>query len=168
MQASHGWVISAILTVTSFAPALAERTPADTGATWTESGQATWYGPRHAGHRTTSGERFDPAQLTAAHSSLPLGSWVRVTVEGTGASVVVRVNDREPPHGVRCIDLSHAAAARLGIVRTGVADVTLARVSGPAAIEVAEAPDDATSVDQPRPRAVNSRHGRRHTHRARQ
>jgi len=168
MQASHGWVISAILTAAAFTPALAERTPADASTAWRESGQATWYGPRHAGHRTTSGERFDPAKLTAAHSSLPLGSWVRVTVDGTGASVVVRVNDREPPHGVRCIDLSHAAAARLGIVRSGVADVTLARVSGPAAVEVADAPDDATSVDQPRPRAVSSRHGRRHTRHARQ
>ncbi len=168
MQASHGWIVSAAILTAAFSPAHAGQSPADARTAWTESGEATWYGPRHEGHRTTSGERFDPKKLTAAHPSLPIGSWVRVTVEGTGATVVVRVNDREPPHGVRCIDLSRAAAARLGFVGRGVADVTLARVSGPEAVEVADAPDDARSVDQPHPRAVSSRHGRRHTHHARQ
>ena len=134
----------------------------DTGSGWSEQGEATWYGPRHAGHRTTSGEVFDPGKMTAAHPSLPLGSWVRVTVDNTGASVVVRVNDREPPHGVRCIDLSHEAAARLGIVARGHADVSLAQVSGPDTdTEVAEAPDDAQPVE-----AVSARHGRRHRHHA--
>ena len=129
---------------------------------WSERGEATWYGPRHAGHRTTSGETFDPSKMTAAHPSLPLGTWVRVTVDNTGASVVVRVNDREPPHGVRCIDLSHEAAARLGIVARGHADVSIAAVSGPEATEVAEAPDDAQPVEH----AVSARHGRRHRHHA--
>lgn len=108
---------------------------------WTENGEATWYGPRHAGLRTTSGEIFNPNKMTAAHPSLPLGSWVRVTLAQNGRSVVVRVNDREPPHGVRCIDLSHEAARRLGIVSQGVADVTLTQLTGAEAVEVAEAPE---------------------------
>ena len=85
-------------------------------AAWSESGEASWYGPRHEGMRTTSGEVFDGSRMTAAHSSLPIGSYVRVTLQRSGRSIIVRVNDREPPHGVRCIDLSRAAAARLGIV----------------------------------------------------
>jgi rare lipoprotein A len=165
MQPSARWLVSAALLAGALPPAYADPTPAGAGAGWTESGEATWYGPRHQGHRTTSGERFDPEKLTAAHPSLPIGAWVRVTVDNTGASVVVRVNDREPHHGVRCIDLSHAAAARLGIIRSGVADVTLAQVSGPDTVEVAEAPEDAQPVGVQR---LSARHGRPHRHRARQ
>ncbi len=137
------------------------------GSAYTESGQASWYGPRHDGLRTTSGERFDSSKMTAAHASLPLGSYVRVTDTSTGHSIVVRVNDREPPHGVRCIDLSHAAAARLGFAARGVADVTLAQISAEeaqgAGEELAEAPEDAAAADPARPIAP---HGRRHRHRA--
>jgi rare lipoprotein A len=135
---------------------------------WTESGEASWYGPRHAGRRTSDGEVFDPRKLTAAHPSLPLGTWVRVTVQDTGASIVVKINDREPPHGVRCIDLSHAAAVKLGFASRGVADVTLAQVSGPDTpdtVEVAEAPDD---VQPAIAGHVSARHGRPHRHRAHQ
>jgi rare lipoprotein A (peptidoglycan hydrolase) len=135
---------------------------------YTESGEATWYGPRHEGQRTTSGERFDSSKMTAAHSSLPMGSFVRVTMEQTGRSIVVRVNDREPPHGVRCIDLSRAAAARLGFLGRGVASVTLAQISREEATEVAEAPEDAVADDAgSAPPRANARHGRRHTRHAR-
>ena len=130
-----------------------------------ESGEASWYGPRHEGHRTSSGEIFDSNKFTAAHASLPLGSYVRVTVQSTGASLVVKVNDREPPHGVRCIDLSHAAAARLGIVSRGVADVTIASATRDEAVEVAEAPDDMAPRHVYAP--VNRRHGLLHRHHAR-
>ena len=145
---------------------------ADTGqargaeAAYTESGEASWYGPRHEGLRTTSGERFDSSKLTAAHASLPMGSYVRVTVEQTGRSIVVRVNDREPPHGVRCIDLSHAAAERLGIAARGVANVTLAQVSADDATEVAEVPEEAGlgAHHAARPlRTAIGRRGRLHT-----
>jgi rare lipoprotein A len=131
-----------------------------------ESGEASWYGPRHEGRRTTSGEVFDSNKLTAAHPSLPLGSYVRVTVQSTGRSIVVRVNDREPPHGVRCIDLSHAAAARLGIVGRGIADVTLATASRQElAEELAEAPEDAAPVEAPaRHRTITARHHHTHHH----
>jgi rare lipoprotein A len=150
-------------------PASAAPTLSDAAA-YTESGQATWYGPRHEGQRTTSGERFDSRKLTAAHPSLPMGSYVRVTVAQTGRSIVVRVNDREPPHGVRCIDLSRAAASRLGIVARGVADVTLAQVDqadAADATELAEAPDDATPIEAHRTgKRASAPHGRRHTRRA--
>jgi rare lipoprotein A len=125
-----------------------------------ESGEATWYGPRHEGRRTSSGEVFNSRKLTAAHASLPLGSYVRVTVQATGRSIVVKVNDREPPHGVRCIDLSREAASRLGIVSRGVADVTLDSAAPGEATELAEAPDDAA------PRVASARH-RASTHHAR-
>jgi rare lipoprotein A len=126
-----------------------------------DSGQASWYGPRHEGRRTTSGEVFDSHKLTAAHASLPLGSYVRVVVQGTGRSIVVKVNDREPPHGVRCIDLSRAAAAKLGIVNRGLADVTLEAASkADASEELAEAPDSAVPVEV----SYHSRHHRRHHH----
>jgi len=124
-----------------------------------DSGEASWYGPRHEGRRTSSGEVFDSHKLTAAHASLPLGSYVRVIVQDTGRSIVVKVNDREPPHGVRCIDLSRAAAARLGIVHRGIANVTLQAVSSQDEVELAEAPDDSRPVEASRRRA--------HAHRAR-
>ena len=143
-------------------------------SSYTESGQASWYGPRHEGLRTTSGEPFDSTKMTAAHASLPLGSYVRVTDTSTGRSIVVRVNDREPPHGVRCIDLSRAAATRLGFAARGVADVTLAQISAEEAQgadeELAEAPDNATDAEtasaQARTARATAQHGRRHTHRA--
>jgi rare lipoprotein A len=145
--------------------AAADTVPGFGSPRFIESGEASWYGPRHEGLRTTSGEVFDSSKLTAAHPSLPLGSYVRVTVQDTGRSIVVKVNDREPPHGVRCIDLSRAAAARLGIVGRGVADVTLERASRDEATELAEAPDD--GMAGPAAPTVSSRHGRPHRRHAR-
>lgn len=88
-------------------------------------GMASYYGREFAGHRTASGEPFDPAAYTAAHRTLPFGSHVRVT-NAAGKSVVVTINDRGPFHGGRVIDLSQAAAAELGIVRAGSGRVQLA------------------------------------------
>jgi len=89
-------------------------------------GMASYYGNELAGNRTASGERFDPAQLTAAHRSLPFGSLVRVTNTSNGDSVVVRINDRGPfAHG-RVIDVSTAAAREIGMHRSGTARVKLA------------------------------------------
>ena len=89
------------------------------------TGLASWYGKRYQGRATASGERFDMKQLTAAHRSLPFGSKVLVTCPSTGRSVVVRVNDRGPRRRGRIIDLSRAAAERLGILNSGVAQVVL-------------------------------------------
>ena len=112
------------------------------GAGWEQSGEASWYGGNFVGGRTSSGERFDPRAMTAAHTTLPLGSRVRVTRQDTGASIVVSVNDRLPAHRQRIIDLSRGAAVRLGIVNRGVAWVTLTP-AGPGDVEeVAEVPDE--------------------------
>jgi peptidoglycan lytic transglycosylase len=80
-----------------------------------ETGLASWYGAKHHGRRTASGERFDQKALTAAHPTLPWGSIVRVTSLVNGKSVDVRVNDRGPFIKGRIIDLSRAAARALGM-----------------------------------------------------
>src|SRR5690606_7269792 len=82
-------------------------------------GVATWYGKRYHGQKTSSGEVYDMYALTAAHTILPLPSYARVTNLANGKSVVVRVNDRGPFHEDRLIDLSYAAAHRIGIVQQG-------------------------------------------------
>jgi rare lipoprotein A len=89
---------------------------------------ATFYAARFAGRRTASGERYDPEAMTAAHRSLPLGTWLRVTrIDAAGAplspAVMVRVNDRGPYAAGRILDLSLAAARRLGMLRAGVVRV---------------------------------------------
>ena len=147
--------------------ARADQTPRvhDAADAYTESGEASWYGLRHEGMRTTSGEPFDSTKMTAAHASLPLGTLVRVTDTRSGRSIVVRVNDREPSHGVRCIDLSRAAAVKLGFAARGVADVTLAQVSADeASQELAEAPEGAQTIEASA--RATAQHGRRHTRRA--
>lgn len=89
----------------------------------TQSGKASWYGPRFHGKPTASGEVFDQGLLTAAHNTLPLGSRAKVTNLANGNSVEVKINDRGPFVPGRIIDLSHAAAGALGIVESGVAQV---------------------------------------------
>lgn len=109
-------------------PAAAQELPVDQAAENNEigSGMASYYGRELAGNRTASGERFDPAQLTAAHRTLPFGSLVRVTNTANGDSVVVRINDRGPFSHGRVIDVSHAAAREIGMHRSGTARVKLA------------------------------------------
>ena len=80
-----------------------------------QSGEASWYAQKFQGRRTASGERCDARLLTAAHRTLPLGTYVRVTSLATMKSVVVRVNDRGPFIKGRVIDLSYAAASGLGL-----------------------------------------------------
>lgn len=94
-------------------------------ASWTqESGLASYYGPAHQGRRTAAGTRFEQKALTAAHPWLPFGTRVRVTVEGTGRSVIVVITDRLYSSR-RIVDLSLAAAQTLGMIRQGVATVSL-------------------------------------------
>ena len=95
-------------------------------------GYATWYGAALAGRPTASGERFDPSKMTAAHRSLPFGTWVDVTRVDTGQSVRVRITDRGPfGHEERIIDLSHEAAKELGILKTGVTRVKVTILQAP-------------------------------------
>ena len=86
---------------------------------------ASWYGRQHHGKRTASGEPYDMNALTAAHRSLPLGTRVVVTNLDNGRSIEVRINDRGPYTDGRVIDLSYAAARRLGAVGAGVVRVGL-------------------------------------------
>jgi len=86
---------------------------------WIEVGQASWYGLRFQGHKTATGESYDMNQLTCAHRSLPLGSWVRVTNLKNKKSIVVRVNDRGPALDNRIVDLSYAAAKAVGLAGIG-------------------------------------------------
>ena len=84
-----------------------------------EQGIASWYGTKFHGRRTSSGETYDMYAMTAAHKTLPLPTYARVTNKKNGRSIIVRINDRGPFHENRIIDLSYAAATRLGIVTTG-------------------------------------------------
>lgn len=88
-------------------------------------GNASWYGHKFHRKRTASGALFDVEALTAAHRSLPLHSWAKVTALGSGKSVVVQINDRGPHIRSRLIDVSHAAAEELGILARGVAKVSV-------------------------------------------
>lgn len=90
-----------------------------------ERGQASWYGKKFHGHLTSNGEIYDMYSMTAAHKTLPLPSYVKVTNLDNGKSTVVRVNDRGPFHDGRIIDLSYAAAYKLGVVQTGTAKVEI-------------------------------------------
>lgn len=97
-----------------------------------QRGLASWYGAALHGRRTANGERFNMKAMTAAHRSLPLPSWVRVTNLANGRSIVVRINDRGPYAHNRIVDLSHAAASQLDLIHGGVGQVMVERVEAPA------------------------------------
>ena len=90
-----------------------------------QRGLASWYGKKFHGHLTSNGETYDMYAMTAAHKNLPLPTYVRVTNLDNGKLVIVRVNDRGPFHGDRVIDLSYAAASKLGYHKKGVAQVLI-------------------------------------------
>lgn len=92
---------------------------------YNERGVASWYGEKFHGHKTSNGEIFDMYQISAAHKSLPIPSFLNVTNLDNNRSLVVRVNDRGPFHGDRVIDLSYAAAVLLGYADKGTARVQL-------------------------------------------
>ena len=98
---------------------------------FSQTGMASWYGRQFHGRKTASGETFDMNALTAAHRSLPLNCFIRVTNKTNGKSVVVKVNDRGPFHGNRVLDLSYGAAKQLGITNAGTAKVSIERIDGP-------------------------------------
>lgn len=96
--------------------------------TYDALGYASWYG-NESGNRTANGERFRPGWITAAHTTLPLPTYVEVTALDTGRRIIVRVNDRGPfAHNGRIIDLSRGAAEELGIKAQGHAPVRVRRV----------------------------------------
>jgi rare lipoprotein A len=106
------------------APSIA-KIPAPSQSTITETGLASWYGSRHHGKRTASGEVFNQEKFTAAHRTLPWGSKVKVTNLANGRSVEVRINDRGPFSKGRIIDVSRAAARSLGMVEQGITTVRI-------------------------------------------
>ena len=106
----------------------------DSARGYRERGVASWYGTKFNGRATSSGELYDICQFTAAHKSLPLPSYVRVTNLDNGRQLIVRVNDRGPFHSGRVMDLSYAAAVRLGVDRTGTARVELEAITGDAPV----------------------------------
>ena len=103
--------------------------PMATDVRWKQRGLTSWYGQKFHGRRTASGELFSVHGLTAAHRTLPIPSYVRVRHIASGKEVIVRVNDRGPFHSGRVLDLSYAAAVKLGIVAMGSAEVELERLT---------------------------------------
>lgn len=105
-----------------------------------EVGRASWYGVKFNGRETSSGEIYDMFQLTAAHRSLPIPTYVRVTNLDNGKHSIVRVNDRGPFHPDRIIDLSYAAAVKLGFEDQGTARVRVQAVTVPPTPATADSP----------------------------
>ena len=101
-----------------------------------QEGKASWYGRVFQHHRTASGEPYEMNDLTAAHRTLPLGSWVKVTNLKNDRSVMVRINDRGPVKKNRIIDLSYGAAKMLGMGRSGISSVRLDIVDTPTVAQI--------------------------------
>jgi len=102
--------------------------PDTSNAPFHQRGMASWYGRQFQGNRTASGEPYDMFAMTAAHPTLPIPSYARVTSTRDGRSVIVRINDRGPFLHDRIIDLSYAAAARLGLAGAGSGEVQIERI----------------------------------------
>jgi rare lipoprotein A len=127
------------------------------GRGFKERGMASWYGKKFQGKRTSSGEAYDMFKMTAAHKTLPIPCYVRVTNLDTGRSVVVRVNDRGPFHSGRVIDVSYAAAVKLDILGRGSIPVEIVALDPnepTPATQFAAAPAPAPPPPQPQPAAV--------------
>jgi len=103
--------------------------PVSENSAYREAGTASWYGRKFHGKKTANGETYDMYAMTAAHPTLPLPSYARVTRAGTGKSVIVRINDRGPFHSSRIIDLSYVAAAKLGLIGPGSGKVIVEAIT---------------------------------------
>jgi rare lipoprotein A len=124
-------------------------TPAQPAVAETLRGVASWYGEEFAGRTTANGEIFDPAQLTAAHRTLPFGTVLDVLNPRTNQTVRVRVNDRGPYIGGRVIDLSYAAAQKIGLIEPGVGEVQIAVVRIGSGDREPPVPFEATIAEAP-------------------
>lgn len=103
--------------------------PVAADVSWKERGVASWYGTKFHGRRTASGEMFSMYGLTAAHRTLPIPSYARVRNVRNDKEIIVRINDRGPFHSSRVMDLSYAAAVKLGIASMGSAEVEIERLT---------------------------------------
>lgn len=122
----------------------------ENAAGFRQRGYASWYGKKFHGRKTANGDRYDMFGMSAAHKTLPLPSYVRVTDLDNGKSVVVKVNDRGPFHSDRIIDLSYAAAAKLGLIGHGTSMVEL-EVLDPATYTAAAPPPQLPPPDDSPP-----------------
>jgi rare lipoprotein A len=120
--------------------------PIAAAAPFKQTGTGSWYGRRFNGAPTSSGEPYDMYAMTAAHPTLPIPSYVRVTNLANGRSVVLRVNDRGPFHSDRIIDLSYTAAWKLGYADAGSARVEVERI-----VPGAPAPAAVVAKAEPKP-----------------
>lgn len=100
-------------------------TPVTEPVAFRQQGIASWYGKRYHGQKTSSGEVYNMYAMTAAHPTLPIPSYAKVTSVASGKSVIVRINDRGPFHSDRVIDLSYTAAYKLGFLGKGSAEVVV-------------------------------------------
>lgn len=126
--------VATVAMVTGCARKSALRVPVSAQPGAVETGIASWYGAPYHGRPTSSGEIYDQEQLTAAHRSLPFGTWVEVSDLDNGKQVQVRINDRGPFVDGRIIDLSLAAARAIDMVGPGTARVRLKIIEAPAAL----------------------------------
>lgn len=112
---------------------------------FSQRGVASWYGKKFHGQRTSSGEIYDMYKMTAAHPTLPIPSYARITSLSSGAKVVVRINDRGPFHASRIVDVSYTAALKLGLLGKGSHEIQLERLL-PGGVVAAAAPRMAALV----------------------
>jgi rare lipoprotein A len=103
-------------------------TPITDDKPFTQIGVGSWYGKKFHGQRTSSGEPYDMYKMTAAHPILPIPSYARLTNMLSGATVVVRINDRGPFHANRAIDVSYTAALKLGLLGKGSHELKIERI----------------------------------------
>jgi len=130
--------------------------PTALGVEYKQRGLGTWYGKKFHGQRTSSGELYDMYKMTAAHPTLPIPSYARVTNVANGKSVVVRINDRGPFHSTRIIDVSYTAALKLGLLANGSTQLEVEHIP-PAEIErmiAARGAAPATVAPQAMPKAA--------------
>lgn len=126
-------------------------TPLVNDEPFTQRGVASWYGVKFHGQRTSSGEPYDMYKMTAAHPTLPIPSYARITNLENGKSVVVRINDRGPFHSDRIVDVSYTAALKLGLLGKGSHEVQIDRLFPGDVMQLASARRAAASEAQAMP-----------------
>jgi rare lipoprotein A len=132
-----GIILCSLVAACAGPRAVGVQPPGPVSVGYEQTGEASWYGAPYHGRRTASGEVYDMDQMTAAHQSLPLGTWVSVENLDNGRIADVRINDRGPFAGNRILDLSRAAARMLDAVGPGVIPVRLHVIALPGAARAA-------------------------------
>ena len=132
-------------------------TPRTDNAPFVQRGLGSWYGKKFHGQKTSSGELYDMYKMTAAHPTLPIPSFARVTNIATGQQVVVRINDRGPFHAGRVVDLSYTAAVKLGLLEKGSVQVEVERLLPNAGLRLATLRRNAPEPEETRGGALAAR-----------